>query len=161
MKSQYTSKKNIELVKMLLTKENRLAIEVSERYGLRISDVLRFKTADLNKVTFGIKEQKTGKIRRIKLNPTLRRELVMICGSIFVWENNRDGRRHRTRQAVWADLRRAKTALRIKENITPHSARKIFAVNLYNKSGDMEKVKKILNHTSDAVTMIYALADKM
>ena len=47
------------------------------------------------------------------------------------------------------------------ENLTVHSARKIYAVQEYRKDMDIERVKKLLNHSNEAVTMIYALADKV
>lgn len=50
---------------------------------------------------------------------------------------------------------------KVKENLGPHSARKIFAVDLYHRTGDLEAVRKALNHTDQAVTMLYALADQL
>lgn len=47
------------------------------------------------------------------------------------------------------------------ENLGPHSARKIFAVDLYHRTGDLEAVRKALNHTDQAVTLVYALADQL
>jgi integrase len=46
--------------------------------------------------------------------------------------------------------------------VSPHSARKIYAVNRYHQSGnDINKVQKLLNHSDPAVTVLYALADQM
>lgn len=50
---------------------------------------------------------------------------------------------------------------KLSENIGPHSARKIFAVDLYRRTGDLEAVRKALNHSDQAVTMLYALADEL
>lgn len=38
--------------------------------------------------------------------------------------------------------------------------RKVYAVNEFQKDGDLARVRKLLNHSSDAVTILYALADK-
>jgi site-specific recombinase XerC len=43
--------------------------------------------------------------------------------------------------------------------VGPHSARKVYAVELLKEYGDIERVKRALNHSSAAVTMIYAMAD--
>lgn len=44
--------------------------------GLRISDILSFKVKDVrNQTHFILKEQKTGKSQKIKINPTLKKEL--------------------------------------------------------------------------------------
>lgn len=50
---------------------------------------------------------------------------------------------------------------KLTENVGPHSARKIFAVDLYRRTGDLEAVRKALNHSDQAVTMVYAMADEL
>ena len=42
----------------------------------------------------------------------------------------------------------------------PHSFRKVYAVELLNKYGDLERVRRALNHGGVEVTLIYAMADK-
>ena len=42
----------------------------------------------------------------------------------------------------------------------PHSARKIYAVDLLAKYGDIERVQRALNHSSQSVTLVYAMADR-
>ena len=71
----------------------------------------------------------------------------------------RDPRKHRTRQAVYKDIRRAAEAFRVREHVSPHSARKIYAVEQLHKSGDLHKVQRLLQHDDAAVTAIYAMAD--
>jgi site-specific recombinase XerC len=56
-------------------------------------------------------------------------------------------------------MKRAARAFRLKVNAGPHSARKVYAVELMRKYGDLEKVRRALNHDSAAVTLLYALAD--
>lgn len=72
----------------------------------------------------------------------------------------RSGDKPRTRQAVWKDLKRAAKAYRIPQNVGPHSFRKIYAVDLMEKYGDIERVQRALNHSSPSITLVYALADK-
>lgn len=68
----------------------------------------------------------------------------------------------RTRQAVWKDLKRIAGLFRLHMNLAPHSCRKIYAVEAYKRSGgDVKKVQKLLNHDSEAVTMLYCLADEL
>lgn len=45
--------------------------------------------------------------------------------------------------------------------VGPHSLRKVYAVNLLQKYGDIQRVQRALNHSSPSVTMIYAMADKL
>ena len=142
--------------------ENRLVIELSMATGLRVSDCLAIRTdqlkaASARKIT--VKEQKTNKTRRIYIPKGLYERLIKSAGRIFVFEHRTDYKKHRTRQAVWKDVKRAAAALRIDENFTPHSARKIYAVELYEKTGDLAKVSEALKHSSVTVTMIYAMAN--
>lgn len=78
----------------------------------------------------------------------------------MAFESPADWRKHRTRQAVWKDVKRAAKLFRLPQNVAPHSARKVYAVELMEKYGDIAVVRKALNHSSDSVTLIYALADQ-
>lgn len=144
-----------------LTLENRLAVTVSLVTGLRIGDVLNLRSCDLLRERFTITEEKTLKRRTIRIPAKLRDDLQRIAGKIYVFENRLSARKHRTRQAVYKDIKRAAKAFRIKSNITCHTARKIYAVTEYKKDFNVARVKKLLNHGSEAVTMIYAIADEL
>lgn len=144
-----------------LTYENRLAITVSLLTGLRIGDVLNLRSRDLLRDRITITEEKTLKRRTIRMPNKLRDELQGIAGKIYVFENRLSARKHRTRQAVYKDIKRAAKAFRIKSNISCHTARKIYAVSEYKKDFSVARVKKLLNHSNEAVTMIYAIADEL
>ena len=73
----------------------------------------------------------------------------------------RNPRHPRTRQAVWADLKRAEKLFRLPQNVGTHSLRKVYAVELLRKYGDIERVRKTLNHKYRSTTLIYALADQL
>ena len=106
----------------------------------------------------GVTEQKTGKKRQVGLPEPLLSDLKKNAGKWWVFPG-RDPRKHRTRQAVWKDVKRAARAFRLPQNVGPHSARKVYAVDLMRKYGDIDRVKRALNHSSETVTMIYAMAD--
>ena len=146
---------------MLLAPENAEALRLSMDYGLRIGDVLKMPTKALSEGVWSFKEQKTGKRRRIRLSATHREMCSVIAGDIFVFEHRTDKFKHRTRQAVYKDIKRLSTALGY-TGISPHSARKIYAVSaLHRAGGDLAKVQKWLNHSDPSVTALYALADEM
>lgn len=157
MKTEYLLEREVDQVLSALTPENRLVMRVCLHTGLRVSDVLALKPDKL-KPHFWVTEQKTGKARQVGLPDPLLTDLKKNAGREWVFPG-RDPRKHRTRQAVWKDVKRAARAFRIPQNVGPHSARKVFAVDLMRKYGDIEKVKRALNHGSETVTMIYALAD--
>ena len=104
-------------------------------------------------------EDKTGKRRQVGLPEPLLSDLRNHAGEYWVFPG-RNPRKHHTRQAVWKDVKRAAQAFRLPQNVAPHSFRKVYAVELMKKYGDIEKVRRALNHNSESVTMIYALADQ-
>lgn len=151
----------MELIMLGCTPENRLALRVSMTYGLRIGDVLRMPTRAVRAGVWSFKEEKTGKRRRVKLGKALQAELMSIAGKVFVFEHRTDPMRHRTRQAVWKDLKRMARAVRL-DGVSVHSARKIYSVERYRASGgNLTKVCRLLNHSDEAVTALYAMADAM
>lgn len=158
MRSEYLLDREVELILQLLTPENRLVMRTLLHTGLRIGDVLRLKPEQL-KPNFWITEQKTGKRRQVGLPEPLLTDLRASADSEWVFPGQRPGK-PRTRQAVWKDVKRAAEAMRLTANAAPHSARKVYAVELLQKYGNIERVKRALNHGSIEVTLIYALADK-
>lgn len=160
MRTDYCSERSFLCILEALMPENRLALLVSMTTGLRISDVLNLRTKDLQKERFTIRELKTGKTRRVRLGEALRAELLAYSGKIYVFENRLSQNKPRTRQAVYKDLKRACECYRVNAvNIAPHSARKIYSVAQYKRTCSVERVKELLNHSDEAVTMLYALAD--
>ena len=157
MKTEYLLNREVELILAALTPENRLVLRVCLHTGLRVGDVLALRTEQLAP-HFWITEQKTGKRRQVGLPEPLLSDLKKQAGKVWVFEG-RNPRKHRTRQAVWKDVKRAARAFRFPQNVGPHSIRKVYAVELLHKYGDIERVRKALNHGSETVTMIYALAD--
>ncbi len=158
MRTEYLIEKEVERVLDLLTYENRLVMRVLLHTGLRISDALGLKPEQL-KPNFWITEQKTGKRRQVGLPEPLLSDLKAAAGENWVFPGA-DPRKHRSRQAVWKDIKRAAAALRLTANAAPHSARKVYAVELLNKYGDIDRVRRALNHGGIEVTLIYAMADK-
>lgn len=158
MKTEYLLRNEVDLVLSALTPENRLVIRVCLHTGLRLGDVLALRTEQLAP-HFWITEQKTGKRRQVGLPEPLLSDLKKYAGKTWVFPGARDVRKHRTRQAVWKDVKRAARAFRFPQNVAPHSMRKVYAVELLQKYGDIARVQKALNHSNEVVTMIYALAD--
>lgn len=158
MKTEYLLNREVEQVLSLLMPANRLVMRVSLHTGLRIGDVLSLKTAQLSS-RFWVTESKTGKRKFIGLPRTLLEDLRREAGAVYVFEKRGRPNQHRTRQAVWADLKRAAKAFRLPQNVAPHSFRKVYAVELLERYGEIEKVRKALNHRYESTTLIYAMAD--
>lgn len=162
IRADYIKGDNFAHILSALMPPNRLALIVSLTTGLRIDDVLSLKTEDVKKERFTIKEMKTGKRRRIRLQKSLRDRLLQQSGRIYVFEHRLDYKKHRTRQAVNKDLKRACELFRVKGvHVSPHSARKIYAVEEYKRTCSLKKVQELLNHSDEAVTILYAMADEL
>lgn len=157
MRTEYLLHREVELVLSALTETNRLVIRTALQTGLRVGDVLAL-TPDRLKPHFWVTEQKTGKARQVGLPEPLLSDLKEHAGEYWVFPG-RNPRKHHTRQAVWKDVKRAAAAFRLPQNVAPHSFRKVYAVELLRKYGDIDRVRRALNHGSETVTAIYALAD--
>lgn len=157
MTTEYLLDKEVDRILAALMPQNRLIFEVILHNGARISDVLALRTEQL-KPSFWYVEQKTGKRRRMGLSAPLLGSIRAQAGEDWAFPG-RDGKQPKTRQAVWADVKRAQRAFRLPQNVGPHSARKVYAVKLMQKYGDIERVRRNLNHSAKSVTAIYAMAD--
>lgn len=158
MRTEYLLNREVDLVLAMLTERNALIMRTALHTGLRVGDVLALRTAQLAP-RFWVTESKTGKRRQIGLPEPLLTDIKKQAGQEWAFESPRTGR-PQTRQAVWKDVKRAAHALRLPQNIGPHSARKVYAVELLAKYGDIERVRRALNHSSQAITIVYALADR-
>lgn len=143
-----------------LTPQNALIMRTLLHTGMRLSDVLALKTAQLRPSGW-YTEGKTGKRRRFGLPAELLESIKAQAGPEWAFPGLSPRGGHKTRQAVWKDVKRASRAFRLPQNVGPHSARKIYAVDLMAKYGDIERVRRALNHESSTVTAIYAMADML
>lgn len=140
--------------------------------GLRISDLLSLKLNDVwNFETFTpfdevvLKEQKTEKIRRIKLNQSVKDSLRMYVDSLQTIKEDgwlfqsRKKEFHLTYQSVNRMINQWVNDCRIKGNYGSHSFRKTFSYHLYMNNSEnpmiLPYLMKILNHSSQSITLRY------
>lgn len=169
MRSSYIEPGPLGLVLAALTPENRLVMEVMLATGLRVGDVLALRTDQVKRQRFTVKEQKTGKTRRVYISTALQLRILGQAGRLWAFEGRTDWRKHRTRQAVYKDVKRAARmfqrggTLEARKQVSPHSARKVYAVEKYHSTGSLAKTGAALNHDPGhmAVTMLYALSDSL
>lgn len=158
--TEYLLRQEMERVLSALMPQNALIMRVILHTGMRISDVLALKTADLATSGWYV-EQKTGKKRRYGLPAPLLAQIKAQAGPEWAFPGRGASGRPKTRQAVWKDVKRAAKAFRMPQNIGTHSARKVYAVELMERYGDLKRVQRALNHGSPAVTAIYAMSDQL
>lgn len=160
-RSQWVPRPYLEHLLAGCTPANEEALRLSEDYGMRIGDVLKMPVSAVRNGIYSFKEEKTGKRRVVRLSNAHVKRCLSLAGKVYVFEHRTDWRKHRTRQAVFKDLKRIARMYRL-DFVSPHTARKIYSVERYKScGGNMKKVQKLLNHDSEAVTIIYALADQL
>ena len=158
MRTDYINSKEYNKLYMRMTYENALALRTSLETGMRIGDVLHLKPSDIDGRTITYIAQKTNKTGKAVVSADLANRLKKTAGKIYVFEG-RGGKKPRTRQAVWKDVKQASKGL-FDENVAPHSARKTFAVETFHERG-LPQTKKALQHERTDTTMLYAFADVM
>ena len=159
MKTSYLLEREVGHVLAALTPSNRLVCQVCLHTGLRVGDVLELRSQQLAP-HFWVTERKTKKRKQVGLPAALLAQLRDQAGETWVFPG-RNPSRHRTRQAVWADVKRAAKAFRLPQNVGPQSFRTVYAVDLLRKYGDLDRVQRALNHGSVETTLIYAMADRL
>ena len=159
MTTEYLLNREISHILAALTPQNALIIEAVLQTGLRISDVLELRTEQLAP-SMWVREKKTGKRHRCGLPKDRLAQIRAQAGPVWAFPGRKPGT-HKTRQAVWADVKRAARAFRLDQNVGTHSFRKVYAVRLMERYGDIARVRRALSHNSDSVTAIYAMADHL
>lgn len=158
MKTHYLNPQLYNKLYSIMQYKNALALRVSLETGLRIDDVLKLAPSDLKGQTIRGKAEKTGKPFKKVLSKDLANRLKEIGDSRFIFTHRTNSEKHRTRQAVWKDVKKAAKLLKLNGNIAPHSARKTYAVELFHDSG-LKEVSKELQHDRTDTTLLYAFAD--
>lgn len=141
----------------LMEYENALALRTSLETGMRIGDVLALTPDCIEGRTINYTAQKTGKPAKKVISADLAKRLRRISDKNFVFPG-RFGDKPRCRQTVWKDVKKASKHLKLTENVACHSARKTYAVEVFQEKG-LPSVQKELQHTHGDTSLIYAFAD--
>ena len=165
VKSEYINPEQFKLILDLMQPENAAAVRVCLITGLRIGDVLALKRENVGADgTIHTICKKTGKPFVGEIPVKLARALLLNAGGEAGWlfpsPSPRRWNEPRTRQAVWSDIKRAAKICAVPRNVTPHSARKIYAVGKFHKDG-LEAAQISLQHDRLATTLIYAFSDQL
>lgn len=164
MKSDYMKPENYNKLFVFMTYENTLVLRVSLETGLRIGDVLKMRPEDIKGRTITYTASKTGKRGRAVISLDLAKRLKQVAGEEYIFPHRNKPHDHRQRQTVWKDVKKAAAALRAVnivngENITPHSARKTFAVEDAERYG-LKHTQRALQHRDKSTTKLYAFSDR-
>lgn len=163
MKSEFIEKEEFVSLLSETSEITKLALLVSLETGLRISDVLHSTYAAL---LWGqpLVEAKTGKMVVVSLPAYLKDAILSrfaragegVTAETLAFPGRKPGKPV-SRSTVYRQLRRA--AACASAHVTPHTARKIYAVEAYRALKDVEKVRKLLRHDRVDTTLLYAFSD--
>lgn len=171
MKSDYLTAQEADELVAALPYEYRPIVIAAIETGYRIGDLCaaRAHMFDPHERTLIIKEQKTGKYRTVEVSnrlllamqgfaPDLEKKLLF---QKYLFE--REPYVGMCRQTVWRWVTRTWERLHKGEqrSISPHSFRKLYAVNKRLHGASLADIKRDLNHDRIETTMVYALADML
>lgn len=126
--------------------------------GLRIGDILKLKVKDVyDREVLSFKEQKTGKQKRIKLNPVVQLEVLKYCKDKDLEEwlfPSRKGSMSISTVQAFRILKDVADMLGLEE-FACHSMRKTYGYHFYQKTKDVATLQKLFNHSAPSITLIY------
>ena len=127
--------------------------------GLRISDILNLKVADVkDKSHITIIEKKTGKAKRFLINVPLRKEInSFIDGMLeeeYLFQSRKGTNKPITRIQAYRVLNEVADKLKIEE-VGTHTLRKTFGYWHYKQHQDVAILQEIFNHSAPSITLRY------
>lgn len=160
MKSRYLTDSEIMALRRLITEAEWLPFRISYETGLRIGDVLKIRVHDLTDDGINYCAQKTKKTGFARIQSgTLSALLKNAQGTEWCFPSSKKAGAHLTRQAAWARLKKTARLAGVEvDGVSPHSLRKVFAVELFKRS-DLDAVRGALQHSDERTTELYALSD--
>lgn len=162
MRTDYLNPQLYNRLYACMTYENVLALRVALETGLRIDDVLSLRADQITRRTISGMAHKTDKEFRKSVSADLAKRLAALTPNKggYIFPHRLDPLRHRTRQAVWVNMKMAARRLGVELNAAPHSARKTYAVEMFRDKG-LEQTQRELQHDRISTTMLYAFSDML
>ncbi|GHS95691.1 recombinase XerD [Synergistales bacterium] len=150
---------------------NKLLFVFGINSALRIGDLLSLSVGDVvdsgdNIVdTISLKERKTGKMKRIAVNMSVKKALADYLAERPGCDHSEPLFRSQKGKALsrfqaWRIMKKAGESVGLK-NIGTHSLRKTFGYHVYKKTkGNIGLVQKLMNHSTSRATLSYIGIDR-
>lgn len=149
---------------------DRTILEVLYATGLRVSELVHLKLADLH-LEMGL-IQTLGKGDKERIIPIgdvagewinrylqeVRPKLLKQRTSPYLFLNAHGG--GLSRQAIWQMIKRYVLTAGIKKDVTPHTLRHSFATHILENGADLRVVQELLGHADITTTQIYTHISK-
>lgn len=126
--------------------------------GLRISDIIKLKAKDVQGQYVNIRELKTGKILKRKMNRSFKKEVQEYIKDMnphdYLFKSRKGKNKAITREAAYYILKAAAEDIGI-ENVGTHTMRKTFGYHHYKNNKDVAMLMILFNHASPDITLRY------
>lgn len=128
--------------------------------GLRISDILPLRVRDVkNKEYIDLVEKKTGKNKKIKINPTLKDAYWEYTGNMhdeeYLFPSKKVKYSHIRRIMAYYIINSSARLAGIEQEIGTHTLRKTYGYHFYRRTKDVVLLQKVFNHSAPSVTLRY------
>ncbi|MDS0527140.1 site-specific integrase [Clostridium sp. SHJSY1] len=154
-------KKIQEMQNQLLKKGMReyMLFTIGITCGLRISDILVLKVADVrNKSYISLLEKKTRKPKRSELHPELQKDIQKYTQYMkdeeYLFQSRKGNNKPITRVQAYRILNGTASKIGLEE-IGTHTLRKTFGFWHYQLYKDVAILQEIFNHSSPSITLRY------
>lgn len=147
---------NIAKMKEVLPSvRDRILFTIGINTGLRISDLVKLKPEDFKDGHIEIREQKTGKVNRLKVSDSVWRQIKEYIDAYpkeWMFTSRKGG--HISTHQAWVIISAAGKKLGL-EHIGTHSMRKTFGYHAWKQGKNITLIQDALNHSSQRITMKY------
>ena len=154
-------KQQIEQMKTELLKtgyKNYMLFVFGINTGLRVTDILELKVKDVKENISPIKENKTGKNRRLSFNQQFKDEIDRYTANMsddeYFIPSQMKSYEPMSRVQAYRILKKAANIIGIPE-LGTHTMRKTFGYWYYKKHKDVAMLQRIFNHSSPSITLEY------
>ena len=144
---------------------DKAILELLYSSGLRVSEIVSLKYADLNSVDRLIKVSGKGSKERIvpigQQAAKAIQDYLKYCREKIIPSRNIEelfislNGKALTRQRIWQIIKEILARTAIIKNVSPHTLRHSFATHLIEKGADLRTVQEMLGHANIATTEIY------
>lgn len=155
-------KKQLEVMRTELLKQgyrDYMLFVLGINTGLRISDLLQLKVADVkDKTHIEIVEGKTDKPKRFLINSQLKEDIdkyiVNMTNDGYLFQSQKGTNKPISRVQAYRILNNVAGKLGL-ENIGTHTLRKTFGYWHYKQNKDVALLQQLFNHSAPSVTLRY------
>ncbi|MCQ6530738.1 site-specific integrase [Bacillus mycoides] len=132
--------------------------------GLRVSDILKLRVKDVSGENhLVIKEMKTKKYKRVKINPILKKCLKKYItnkpGNDYLIKSRKGKNKPISRTQAYRILKEVANEFNLDE-IGTHSMRKTFGYHYYKQTKDIATLQRLFNHSTPEYTLRYIGLDQ-